>query len=86
MPKESKGNVSAQTAKFNFVLEEILADKDGYILSVDHLKESHFDRYGNLNADGKIHFWKELDFTVKKFDPGQISLKAKKSGRSEPSS
>ena len=50
----------------------------GYIITLEHIKDANFDRYGNLNSSGKIQFWKELDYIIKKFDRGDISLKAQK--------
>ena len=74
---DGSDKVFTQTAKFNFILQETLANKAGYIMSIDHMKDCHFDRYGNLNTSGKIHFWKELDYLLKKFDHNELDLKAK---------
>ena len=79
MPLDTRGiNVFQQSSKFNFVMQETLADRSECILEIQHLKNFHFDRYGNLNAEGKTQFWRELDFIIKRFNRKEIKLQATK--------
>ena len=51
------------------------------IMSIDDNLEE-YDLIGYLNGMGKIHFWKEVDRAMKKFDLNDISLKSRGSSKS----
>ena len=63
--------------KFNKLLENILYSKrNHYIMDVNQkLQEPAFFTLENkLNADGRLHFWLEVDEQLKKFDQQRLSL------------
>ena len=68
-------------AKFNDVLEEILASRrDSYILDASsYIDKANYTRLGDLTVVGREHFWRCVDDKLKKFDKQQISLKPCKS-------
>ena len=63
--------------KFNAILEETLSNKrQHYIADVSKaLIYKNFDRNRDLNAEGRINYWVELDSQIKRFDRQEISLK-----------
>ena len=68
------------TDKFNDTLAEILMDKKGHYL-IDLTEEMNnpalFTQWGELNSDGRIRFWTEMDYRIKGFDQHKILLKPK---------
>ena len=61
---------------FNEILEEVLvAEGHTYIINLTSLKnDKFFSSGGELLADGRIQFWKELDHVLKEFDRKKITL------------
>ena len=53
-------------AKFNAILEEILAgQRNRYFLNItDSMGRNCFDRYNNITSTGQINMWMEIDFQL----------------------
>ena len=76
-PDANRANVLGQRRKFNTVLEDVIAVmKYTHIMELTSLGPSDFDRLGNPTARGLFNFWKEIDKKLRKFDKGEIELKA----------
>ena len=61
--------------KFNDLLNEAMARRNGHILSIRSLNlPQHFDKFGNLSTVGKEAFWIEMDELIEKFDHDRIKL------------
>ena len=71
-----RGNVLSLRNKFNYILEEALAKRNGKILSIESLIAADFDRNFDLTTYGRIQFLKELDHFAKKFDREDCALNA----------
>ena len=60
----------------NNLLDELLQDKrHHYILDVDIFDQGLFTFENQLNADGKIRMWSEINEQIKLFDQYKVSLK-----------
>ena len=60
----------------NNLLDELLLDKrHHYILDVDIFDPALFTLENQLNADGKIRMWSEINEQIKPFDQYKVSLK-----------
>ena len=64
--------------RFNNILDEVLCNTNPqhHVLSI-RVEENDFHLNGELNEQGEITFWKEVDQCMKKFDRGEINLKPK---------
>ena len=61
--------------KFNAILDEIAERKrNNHVINIISLENHHFDQYSCLNHQGKLQYWKEIDYLVKKFDRKEIQL------------
>ena len=79
-PDRSYTDVLGLRTKFNRTMENLLAESTvsncSHIMQLAYLsKSNHFTNLGELNFEGKRHFWKEIDYNFKKFDRGEIDLK-----------
>ena len=64
--------------KFNAVLSELVSEKkDHYVIDIGEVinNASYFTVAGHLNVDGRIRFWKEINYKIKGFDQHKVSLK-----------
>ena len=60
----------------NNLLDELLLDKrHHYILDVDIFDPALFTLENQLNANGKIRMWSEINEQIKPFDQYKVSLK-----------
>ena len=77
-PDRKRNQVQSVRTKFNTALENVLAEDTNlhnHIIELTYLsKKAHFTPLGDLNPDGKAHYWKELDHIFKRFDRGEIEL------------
>ena len=65
-------------SKYNNALEEMLINKKGHFIIdiTDKMSDTAYYTVRNeLNSDGRIRFWKEVDNKIKDFDHHKISLK-----------
>ena len=62
--------------KYNEILEEVLFEEGHtYIIELISLNDDKFfSSSGELLADGRIQYWKEIDHIIKEFDIKKISL------------
>ena len=68
-------NILDSRQKFNNILDDIAErKKQNHVMNIISLEDAHFDQFGSLNYQGKIQYWKELDFLIKKFDRKEITL------------
>ena len=71
-------------AKYNNTLESILADRSGhYVIDVNPILRdpAYFTGNNELNAEGRILFWKEVDECIHLFDRRKLTLKPRKNPR-----
>ena len=63
--------------RFNHILEELLSNKkQHYIIDLDSKINdvSLFTQFNELNDDGIVAFWQEIDDCIRLFDDHQLSL------------
>ena len=73
--------------KFNTVLEKMLADRNNhYVIDPNPILRdaSYFTRHNDLNAEGGILFWKEIDECIKLFESRKLPLRPRKDPENEP--
>ena len=67
--------ILAAKPEFNKALDGITEHRRfNHIMNIISLDQNHYDVYGRLTYQGKVQYWKELDYLVKKFDRKEITL------------
>ena len=82
----SSDKVLTVRSKFNWMLETLLADrKHHYVIDVNPILRDHeyFNNLNDLNNDGLILFWKEIDECIRLFDKHKLSLRPQKTEKDE---
>ena len=84
MPSSDK--VLMVRSKFNWMLETLLVDrKHHYVIDINPILWDHeyFNNLNDLNNDGLILFWKEIDECIHLFDKHKLSLRLRKTEKDE---
>ena len=63
-----KEKVVSLRSKFNTILNELAEKFDNLILHVDYCQCEHFNFFGQLNTQGKKHFWRDINHQLECFD------------------
>ena len=72
----AKGYVFAQCGTFNKILEQTTSQYlNSHILEVDLKSDcNYFDLAGNLSSTGLERYWRDVNYQMKQFDRGDITL------------
>ena len=68
-------------SKYNAMLECILAEKrDHYVIDINPILRdaAYFNRNNELNGEGRVLHWKEIDECIKMFDYRKLTLHPRK--------
>ena len=73
--------------EYNTVLEELLSDRrHHYVIDPNPIlwDVSYFTKDNNLNAEGAILFWKEIDECIRLYEARDLALRPRKDTVNEP--
>ena len=76
-PSKIYNNTVNLRRKFNSTLQNELAiTKNSFYIETEGIFDSYtdYDHFGNLTSEGKKHFWKYVDTSIKKFEKGESRL------------